>query len=68
MILTTDDAGIRSPGQSFYDPFGQPIDPITGDIGTLTADDAGPNTLPGDDQTPTRRKSDVAKGRGIDFF
>ncbi len=48
VILTADDAGIQNPGLSFYDPFGQTIDPITGDIGTLSADDAGPNTLPGD--------------------
>ncbi len=48
VILTTDDAGVRASGVSFYDPFGQSIDPVTGDIGTLTADDAGPNTLPGE--------------------
>ena len=29
-----------------YDPFGQPIDPVTGNIGTMTADDAVPgNTV-----------------------
>jgi RHS repeat-associated protein len=33
---------------SATDPFGQPIQPGTGDIGTLSADDALPNTLPGD--------------------
>jgi len=31
-----------------YDPFGQPIDPATGDSGTATADDAVPDNLPGD--------------------
>jgi RHS repeat-associated protein len=31
-----------------YDPFGQPIDPVTGLIGTTTADDAVPDTVPGD--------------------
>ncbi|KRC58603.1 hypothetical protein ASE14_18790 [Agromyces sp. Root81] len=31
-----------------YDPFGQPIDPVTRQIGTTTADDSGPNTLAGD--------------------
>ncbi|MBG6215505.1 RHS repeat-associated protein, partial [Cryobacterium sp. CAN_C3] len=30
-----------------YDPFGQPIDPVTGNIGTLTADDTTPDNLPG---------------------
>ncbi|MDJ0336717.1 PA14 domain-containing protein [Cryobacterium sp. PH31-O1] len=30
-----------------YDPFGQPIDPATGNIGTLTADDTTPDNLPG---------------------
>jgi RHS repeat-associated protein len=44
---------IRSTSESaalrFYDPFGQPIDPVTGDIGTLTADDAvAANANPGD--------------------
>jgi RHS repeat-associated protein len=47
VILTTDDAGTRSAALSFHDPFGQSIDPVTGDIGTVT-DDAGPDTLPGD--------------------
>jgi RHS repeat-associated protein len=28
-----------------YDPFGQPIDPTTGQIGTTTADDAVPDTI-----------------------
>ena len=30
-----------------YDPFGQSIDPVTGNIGTVTADDAGPDTAAG---------------------
>jgi len=47
VILTADAAGLRS-GRVAYDPFGQPIDPVTGDIGTQVADDAVPNTLPGD--------------------
>jgi len=47
VILTADAAGLRT-GRYSYDPFGQPIDPVTGSIGTLTADDAVPNTLPGD--------------------
>jgi large repetitive protein len=39
--------GLRT-GRFAYDPFGQPIDPVTGAIGTATADDAVPNNLPGD--------------------
>src|SRR5690606_1331629 len=31
-----------------FDPFGQPIDPATGLIGTTTADDTVQNTLPGE--------------------
>jgi RHS repeat-associated protein len=31
-----------------YDPFGQPIDPATGTIGTVAADDSIPNTTPGE--------------------
>ena len=48
MILTADSTGLRT-GRFTYDPFGQPIDPVTGDIGTTTtADDAVPDNLPGD--------------------
>jgi len=47
VILTADSAGQRT-GRFSYDPFGQPIDPATGDIGTATADDAVPDNLPGD--------------------
>ena len=45
--LTADSTGLRT-GRFAYDPFGQPIDPTTGGIGTSTADDAVPNNLPGD--------------------
>ncbi|WP_354245209.1 hypothetical protein [Agromyces sp. PvR057] len=48
VTVTADAAGIRSVGVFRYDPFGQPIDPATGRIGTLAADDAGPDTLTGD--------------------
>ena len=48
ITVTADAAGIRSAGVFRYDPFGQPVDPVTGRIGTLAADDAGPDTLPGD--------------------
>jgi RHS repeat-associated protein len=47
VILTADQTGLRT-GRFAYDPFGQPIDPITGAIGTAAADDAVPNNLPGD--------------------
>ncbi|MFB9960382.1 PA14 domain-containing protein [Agromyces bracchium] len=45
--VTADQAGTRSTVFR-YDPFGQPIDAVTGQTGTSTADDAGPDTLPGD--------------------
>ena len=48
VILTADDTGTRATNLAAYDPFGQPVDPITGNIGTTMADDAGPNTLTGD--------------------
>ncbi|WP_167050980.1 PA14 domain-containing protein [Salinibacterium sp. ZJ77] len=48
VIVQTDDTGNRIGTRASYDPFGQPIDPITGDIGTAAADDAVPDTLPGD--------------------
>jgi RHS repeat-associated protein len=47
-ILTADAAGLRVGVRATYDPFGQPIDPVTGDIGTLTADDAIADTSPGE--------------------
>ena len=33
-ILLTDQAGARQGARASFDPFGQPIDPVTGDIGT----------------------------------
>ncbi len=48
IILTADAAGVRSVGHYSYDPFGQPIDPVTGDIGTQTADESIPDTSPGE--------------------
>jgi RHS repeat-associated protein len=47
VILTADAAGIRT-GRFAFDPFGQPIDPVTGSIGTLTADDSVADNLPGE--------------------
>jgi RHS repeat-associated protein len=48
VIITTNSAGTRQGGVASYDPFGQPIDPVTGNIGSTTADDASPsNTTTG---------------------
>ena len=46
-VVTADNTGTRSAGHASYDPFGQPIDPSTGNIGTTTADDAVPDTSNG---------------------
>jgi RHS repeat-associated protein len=46
-IIQCDGAGARVGGLAAYDPFGQPIDPVTGDIGTNTADDAVADNAPG---------------------
>ncbi|WP_343924561.1 RHS repeat-associated core domain-containing protein [Rhodoglobus aureus] len=47
-IILTDHVGVRIGARAAFDPFGQPIDPVTGDIGTETADDAVTDTSPGD--------------------
>jgi len=49
MILQADSVGARVGTRASYDPFGQPIDPTTGAIGTKTADDAVPDTVAGAD-------------------
>ena len=49
VILQADTTGTRVGARATYDPFGQPIDPTTGRIGTTTADDAVPDTIPGTD-------------------
>lgn len=41
-IVITGGTGTRSGTLAQYDPFGNPIDPATYDIGTVAADDAGP--------------------------
>jgi len=47
-ILTADSAGVRVGVRASYDPFGQPIDPVTGCIGTLTADESVADNSPGE--------------------
>ncbi|HEY4267956.1 MAG TPA: RHS repeat-associated core domain-containing protein [Galbitalea sp.] len=46
-IIRCDGAGARVGGLAAYDPFGQPIDPVTGDIGTNVSDDAVADNAPG---------------------
>jgi len=46
-ILTADAAGNRSGTRTTYDPFGQPLDPVSGAIGTTNADDSVPDNSPG---------------------
>jgi RHS repeat-associated protein len=48
VILEADGDGVRSANVVRYDPWGQPIDPVTGRIGTATADDAVIDNAPGD--------------------
>ncbi len=40
IVVTTDASGTRQGALAQYDPFGDAIDPATGDIGTKVADDA----------------------------
>ncbi len=47
VILEADNTGTRSGAVAAYDPFGQPIDPTTGNIGTSTADSDVLNTSGG---------------------
>lgn len=46
-ILVADASGTRIGLRASYDPFGQPIDPVTGAIGSRDADDAVPDNAPG---------------------
>jgi hypothetical protein len=48
VILQADNSGNRTGTRSRFDPFGQPIDPGSGDIGTDIADDKVQDTTPGD--------------------
>jgi RHS repeat-associated protein len=47
-IVTADGDGSRQGPILSYDPFGQSVEPESGDIGTESSDDAGPDTQPGD--------------------
>jgi RHS repeat-associated protein len=47
IITTADGAGTRAAGLAIYDPFGQVEDPTTGLLGTMTANQAGPDTQSG---------------------
>ncbi len=47
-IVLADQNGTRQGARASFDPFGQAIDPVTGDIGTQAADDAITDTTPGD--------------------
>jgi len=48
VIVTTDSTGTRQGDRSVYDPFGQPIDPVSWAMGTAGADDAVPDLVEGD--------------------
>jgi hypothetical protein len=45
IIIEADAAGARVGTRASYDPFGQPIGSVSGQIGTTTADDAVPDTI-----------------------
>jgi RHS repeat-associated protein len=47
VIVQTDNSGARIGSRTRVDPFGQPIDPVTGNIGTATADQSVLDTTPG---------------------
>nr|WP_279432413.1 RHS repeat-associated core domain-containing protein [Labedella gwakjiensis] len=49
VVVTTDGEGVRQGGRAVYDPFGQPVDPATGTVGTAVADDAVPENVSGAD-------------------
>ena len=48
IVLEADGDGVRSAAVVRFDPFGQPIDPVTGRIGTTGADDAVIDNAEGD--------------------
>jgi len=42
-IALADQAGTRQGAITYYDPFGQIVDPITGNLGSVSGDDTSPN-------------------------
>ncbi|WP_179150684.1 PA14 domain-containing protein [Leifsonia sp. NCR5] len=48
IVAAADQAGFRSRSSNTYDPFGQPMDPASGAIGSASADDAVANSLAND--------------------
>jgi large repetitive protein len=48
VVVEADGDGLRSGSVIRYDPWGQPIDPVTGRIGTAAADDAVIDNAEGD--------------------
>ncbi|WP_370057358.1 PA14 domain-containing protein [Leifsonia sp. EB41] len=44
-LVTTDATGTRTGSLALYDPFGDPINPTTGCIGTTAADTSGPTNI-----------------------
>jgi RHS repeat-associated protein len=48
VVAAADGGGVRSGGLAWFDPFGQPVDPVSGLIGTGVADDAVVDNVPGE--------------------
>ncbi|WP_190278759.1 PA14 domain-containing protein [Cellulomonas sp. B6] len=48
VVVAADGGGVRSGGLVWFDPFGQPVDPVSGLIGTGVADDAVVDNVPGE--------------------
>jgi RHS repeat-associated protein len=48
VVVAADGGGVRSGGLAWFDPFGQPVDPVSGLIGTGVADDAVVDNVPGE--------------------
>jgi RHS repeat-associated protein len=68
MVVRSSINGTRNSPLAQYDPFGQPIDPATNNIGTTAADDAVPNNTTtqgsygraGSHQKPYQHAADIA--------
>jgi hypothetical protein len=52
VIVQADSAGCRVGVRTAFDPFGQTIDPATGNIGTKVADDSVQDTTPALQNSP----------------